>query len=258
MAFMRAKISTHYQTYALFEDQWAELQLNEIPDGDYHVDDLEDIEDEEVREASWKILEDLRSEQMTIQTGYVGYLSAAGYLDRTDPIIAPTQGEVAQGLLDMYFNQEVEDDDEKADREWLEELIEEDQKVELPVAEGQFKMRLPRKDVLCNDVILPGEYNPNRVRLWVISNEYGPVVAVWANNEGDAFDEMVNQGYEHFLIDEEAIEEGEEDYSRLGNAGELCDLQYAHIAEVDLSKLPYELKEQFKAAREEGKRDLRY
>lgn len=40
--------------------------------------------------------------------------------------------------------------------------------------------------VLCNNVILPGEYNPHHVRLWIIGNEFGSMGAVWAGCEAYA------------------------------------------------------------------------
>ena len=57
-------------------------------------------------------------------TGYQGYLSAPGYLDRTDIVVADTVGEVAKQLLDLYFDQPLEDmdADELEDVEWLTEL----------------------------------------------------------------------------------------------------------------------------------------
>ena len=34
---------------------------------------------------------------------------------------------------------------------------------------------LKEQDILLNDVTMPGDYNPNNVRLWVIGHEYGPI-----------------------------------------------------------------------------------
>lgn len=94
---------------------------------------------------------------------------------------------------------------------------------------------LAERDILLNDPVLPGEYNPHNVRLWIIGHEYGPIVAVWASCEQDAFDEMLDQGYEHFLVQPEDVDpELEETYAYLGNAGEPCDLDYAWIDEVTL------------------------
>jgi hypothetical protein len=56
---------------------------------------------------------------------------------------------------------------------------------------------LPLARVLCNDVILPGEFNPHDVRLWVIGQEFGAVAAVWAAGEEAALDVMVDKGLGH-------------------------------------------------------------
>ena len=85
-------------------------------------------------------------------------------------------------------------------------------------------------DILLNNVILPQEFNPHNVRLWIIGHEFGAICAVWANCEQDAFDEMLNAGYEQFLV--ENPEDGEK-YCYLGNAGELCNLDYAWIETVE-------------------------
>lgn len=97
---------------------------------------------------------------------------------------------------------------------------------------------LAERDILLNDPVLPGEYNPHRVRLWLIGNEYGPICALWAANEQEALGEMLDQGYEHFLVQpEDVAPELEGGYTRLGNAGELCDLDYAWIDEVVLDRV---------------------
>lgn len=90
---------------------------------------------------------------------------------------------------------------------------------------------LADKDILCNDVILPQEFNPPNVRLWIIGHEFGAIVAIWASCEQDALDEMLNKGYEHFLVDNP--EPDNKEYCYLGNASEACDLTYAWIAVVD-------------------------
>jgi hypothetical protein len=91
--------------------------------------------------------------------------------------------------------------------------------------------------ILCNDVILPLEFNPHNKRLWVIGNVYGPVCAVWADGEQDALDEMVDAGMgDSFLVSNEdafKMDEAERDeLAQLGNAGEYADLTDAWMAEV--------------------------
>lgn len=93
---------------------------------------------------------------------------------------------------------------------------------------------IPDDDILINDVTFPWEYNPHNVRLWVIGNEYGPIVALWATSEGNALDQMLDEGYETFLVEDPEDDPGGDKYAYLGNAGEPCNLDYAWIKEVRL------------------------
>ena len=86
------------------------------------------------------------------------------------------------------------------------------------------------KDVLINNAVLPQEFNPHNVRLWIIGHEFGAILAVWANCEQDAFDEMLDAGYEQFLVENP---EEDQEYCYLGNAGEPCNLDYAWIEPVE-------------------------
>lgn len=86
------------------------------------------------------------------------------------------------------------------------------------------------KDVLLNNVVLPQEFNPHNVRLWIIGHEFGAICAVWASCEQDAFDEMLDTGCEQFLVENP---EEDQEYSYLGNAGEPCNLNYAWIEPVE-------------------------
>ena len=115
----------------------------------------------------------------------------------------------------------------------------------LPVNGGPFNCRpafdveLPPERILANDVILPWDFNPYNKRLFVIGNEYGAIGAVWADHEQEALDELVDQGLgDSFLISEadqaEASEEEQGEWTRLGNAGEPCNLDHAWIQQVRL------------------------
>ena len=98
---------------------------------------------------------------------------------------------------------------------------------------------LKDEDILLNDVILPGEYNPHNVRPWLLGAEYRPHCLVWASHEQDAFDAAVDAGkLDGMLIEpeDEAEAEQNERLTRLGNAGEPFDLTNAWIDEVDLMK----------------------
>lgn len=89
--------------------------------------------------------------------------------------------------------------------------------------------------ILCNNVILPWEFNPHAVRLWAIGNEYGAVCAVWAACEQDALDEMIDEGLgDSFLVEENTKEDTE--YTYLGNAGEPCNLDHCWIQPVRLDE----------------------
>lgn len=124
--------------------------------------------------------------------------------------------------------------------------------------------------VMANDVIFPGEYNPHHVRPWIIGNEYGALVLVWASHEQDAFDAAYDADMlaglavdeEHYreLCDEacadaqchEAQCPWREDRSAcscehscnipdgimlLGNASEPADAEHAWLVEVRLTHL---------------------
>jgi hypothetical protein len=127
---------------------------------------------------------------------------------------------------------------------------------------------LNQERCLTNDVIFRDEYNPHRVRPWIIGNEYGALCLVWAAHEQDAFDAACDADmlgglaidadhYAELCRDEclsaechEADCPWKEDASAcscthecdtpsgvmlLGNAGEPFDSEHAWIAEVALA-----------------------
>jgi hypothetical protein len=111
--------------------------------------------------------------------------------------------------------------------------------------------------MLCNDVIFADEYNPNRVRPWVIGNQFGPLCLVWAGHEQDALDAACDAGMLDGLalepdnVAERSRDECEGDHPGtgeccpyppsgvmlLGNASEPFDVDYAWLAEVALTPL---------------------
>jgi len=100
-------------------------------------------------------------------------------------------------------------------------------KITLHLKHGDVDVK--KEDILCNDVILPGEYNPHNKRLWVIANEYGVLGALWADHEQDALDELIDRDMgKSLLVDEDSLKdmtaEEQEELAHLGNAGEPCDL----------------------------------
>jgi len=101
--------------------------------------------------------------------------------------------------------------------------------------------------VLANDVIFDGEFNPHNVRLWVISNEFGHVAAVWARHKADALDTAVDADLMNsFAIDEA---DADEDTTRLGNASEPFDLAYCGIRHLPQSEMSVGLLMAFAEAR---------
>lgn len=97
-------------------------------------------------------------------------------------------------------------------------------------------VELEGENILLNDVNLPEHiehtFNPYNVKLWVISNEYGALCAVWGSNEQEALDEAVDAGMLDCLMAEEQDYDNE-DLTPLGNASELFDLNSVWMGEVE-------------------------
>lgn len=121
---------------------------------------------------------------------------------------------------------------------------------------------LPPERVLCNDIVLPGENHPHRVGLWVVWNEFGALGAVWAGDEQDALDELVDAGLgEALLVDEETVAkatpEERDEWACLGNAGEPADLTYANLVRVCFDKArDFDVLMAFAEARGDGRTTL--
>ncbi len=111
-------------------------------------------------------------------------------------------------------------------------------KQSFPFAQNPRFAELEPCKILCNDITLPGDFNPHNTRLWCIGNEFGAVGAVWAHCEQDALDELVDKDMgQCFLVSAEdqkgATEEERNAWAHLGNAGEAADLEHAWIACVE-------------------------
>ena len=95
-----------------------------------------------------------------------------------------------------------------------------------PVNGGPFNCAPARdvdindSDVLANDVVFEGEFNPNNVRFWVIGNEFGVLCALWAP--------------EHKLL-ETAVDEGKLD----GHMIEQDDLKDYQVDDFDANNPEY-------------------
>ena len=146
MSFMRAAISNEPETWIITEDDDGEI-LTCLPDGDY-MDDLTEEDLAQIAETNdldyASVIDDYKealrladNHDFTIRTGFRGWLSAPGYLDRTSAVIADSVAEVARELLGMYFDQPFDemDDDELEDALWLSDLCDWQSQVEAIQAE---------------------------------------------------------------------------------------------------------------------------
>lgn len=109
----------------------------------------------------------------------------------------------------------------------------------LPVNNGPFnclparEIELAPERILCNDVTLPWENNGN-TRLYVLGNEFGAMGAVWATNDQDALDELVDAELGDGILIEGEIEKDME-ISYVGNHGKPADLTYLWIQFANLT-----------------------
>lgn len=140
---------------------------------------------------------------------------------------------------------------------------------------GDHEIEINTDAMLCNDIVFPGEYNPNKVGLWLVnvcvSNAGGPSFLVWGHDH-DILDVLVdNDMFDICLLDEEDQEDRtehlvdcakpigytlndwysgkdgvnsgnwnccnyEENFTRLGNAGEPFDIDNVSMEEINLDK----------------------
>lgn len=131
MAFMSATMSGYKEYFMISDDLeeavFCKYNSIQLPVGTYDEDD-ERPEDEDLAEEITNVFNLFPSvHQFEVVRKFWGQLSASGYMDQTDYCLGDSQAEVAQQLLDMYFDGEEEymDEDEKEDRAWLESIIEE-------------------------------------------------------------------------------------------------------------------------------------
>ncbi len=131
MAFMSATLSD-FREYFLISDDLEDAvfcRYNGInlPVGVYDEDDVRP-EDENAAYEITNVFNLFPSvHQFEVVYKFWGQLSASGYMDQTDYCLGDSQADVAQQLLDMYFDVDEEDmdEDEKEDRAWLESIVEE-------------------------------------------------------------------------------------------------------------------------------------
>ena len=132
MAFMTSTITDNKEYFLISEelDEIIYCKYNSInlPMGEYTIDDDEPPtggEEQRVWEESRRILKEYSIDSFTIVCQYGGQLEACGYLDCTDWYLGDTVSEVAEQLLEYFYDQEDQymDEEEKADKAWLEGLL---------------------------------------------------------------------------------------------------------------------------------------
>jgi hypothetical protein len=92
-------------------------------------------------------------------------------------------------------------------------------------------------DVVNNgDFIAAGDFNPHRVRPWLIHDAGFVVAVVFASCEQDALDEAADAGkFDGLQVSEKDLNDygpDEDGIARLGNAGELFDIQTLDMLEL--------------------------
>lgn len=128
------------------------------------------------------------------------------------------------------------------------------QKTTLTTVDGR-EIEMDSERILTNDVTMPWEYNPHNIRLWIVCNEYGALGAVWAGNEQDALDTLVDEDLGAGILVDEA--DSDDECARLGNAGEPANLDNVGLYVVRLDqKLDARLMCAFCEARGAGNNNL--
>ena len=125
MSFMTPEISDHKSRFLLSDylEEPIDCDCNGIH-MDVGVYD-NDSEDEDVQAVCRQF--DINC--FEIVEKFHGCLSASGYLDQSSIFLGDTQAEVAQQLLDAFYDGEEQymSDDEKEERAWLEQFLTEEE-----------------------------------------------------------------------------------------------------------------------------------
>ena len=132
MAFMTPTITSSKEYFMINHDSCEIVACKyttiNLPMGEYTVDDEEPPvggEEHRVWEEAKRVMELYSIDNFTITWQYGGKLEACGYLDQTDWYLGDTLSEVAEQLLESFYDQEDQymDEEEKADKAWLESLL---------------------------------------------------------------------------------------------------------------------------------------
>ncbi len=125
MSFMTPEISSHKSLFLLSEylEEPTDCDCNGIH-MDVGVYD-NDSDDEDVQAVCRQF--DINC--FEIVEKFHGCLSASGYLDQSSIFLGDTQADVAQQLLDAFYDGEEQymREDEKQERAWLEQFLTEDE-----------------------------------------------------------------------------------------------------------------------------------
>ena len=130
MAFMRAAIEADPELVIISDEMEEPIYMDysgyNLPEGEYDGDNPEMYG--EFADMVATVCKELEISNFTVALKYCGRLQASGYMDQTSSFFGDTQADVAQQLLDTFFDWPVEDmdEDEIADRAWLESIIEEE------------------------------------------------------------------------------------------------------------------------------------
>jgi hypothetical protein len=94
-----------------------------------------------------------------------------------------------------------------------------------------------------DDWIPEGDYNPHRVRPWLLHDHGYTVAVAFGSCEGDAIDSAVDAGkLDRFQItgaDQADYEDDDERIAYLGNAGEPFDIESLGIIELDNPRMSF-------------------
>jgi hypothetical protein len=138
MAFMQPVIhkdKNYFVTYESNMDQGPEF-LSEsscprLPPGIYTRDELLSYRNQFGRDTTREMIEFFREKDIDdfeILYQYWGWMSAPGYMDRSDVFLGESYAEIADQLLEMFYDGDPEylDDSQKEEIEWLQSLIDEE------------------------------------------------------------------------------------------------------------------------------------
>lgn len=117
-----------------------------------------------------------------------------------------------------------------------------------PFASCPTSCDLPEDKICVSDMLAPDDYNPHNRKAWIVGDVSGALALVWADCEGDAWDEAADAGaLNHLQLEEdEASVKGRDgdwmdnpdlEIIRAGNASEPFHVDGAWMVGVSPGKL---------------------